>query len=100
MDYLYTVLLTILSLGVILCVIAFIKNEITYKNHMIINNAIGEYNRSKAGVRKESDCNLYACMESYDNTFYRINDWGYENILPRDKMDIIRPYIKDKKEKK
>lgn len=55
MDYLYTVLLTILSLGVILCVIAFIKNEITYKNHMIISNAIGEYNRSKAGVRKESE---------------------------------------------
>lgn len=36
----------------------------------------------------------YSDMESFDKTLFRIRDWGYENILPEDKLNIIRPFIK------
>jgi hypothetical protein len=35
----------------------------------------------------------YDDMRDYDSTVMRIFDWGYKNILPEDKFEIIKPYI-------
>jgi hypothetical protein len=35
----------------------------------------------------------YDDMESYDETLFRLFDFGYKNILPKEKYDIIKPYI-------
>ena len=32
--------------------------------------------------------------EQYVKTFLRLWDWGYTRILPKDKLEIIKPYIK------
>lgn len=80
----------------IFCSIALLKNENTAKNHGIIIDAISRYNHELIKNGKELDLSLYRYMESYDSTFYRIFDWGYENILPADKIELIRPYIKTK----
>ena len=35
----------------------------------------------------------YDDMESLETTIYRLDDFGYENILPRYKFEIIKDYI-------
>jgi hypothetical protein len=39
----------------------------------------------------------YNDEESYEKTLFRLWDWGYTRILPKDKFEIIKPYI-DRKE--
>ena len=36
----------------------------------------------------------YDDKEDYDKTFWRLWDWGHTRILPKDKFEIIKPYIK------
>ena len=43
----------------------------------------------------DHDCD-YTDMEHYLLTFFRAYDFGYTNILPKDKYKIIEPYIKKK----
>lgn len=95
------VLLILMFLAAFACVVAIIKNDITYRNQGIILEAIFDYKIDmidKArkngtimdGVKYEVD---YSDMEDYNSTLWRIFDWGYENILPSDKFEIIKPYI-------
>ena len=81
-------LLLIVSIFMLaLPILMLVKNENAYKNRDIIIEAIYEYNiaSNRRGDR----------IDSYDNTLYRWWDWGYENILPSDKFEIIKPYIKN-----
>lgn len=80
-------------IGLILCSIAFAKNKITYKNYQIIIDAIYQYYDEIIDNGGRPDFSLYEKMESYDATFWRIFDWSYENILPSDEMEKLRPYI-------
>jgi hypothetical protein len=80
-----------------------IKNNVTYHNHDIIANAIFDYRMDaidKAakngtiltdGVKYEVN---YDDMRDYNETVMRIFDWGYKNILPEDKFEIIKPFIR------
>lgn len=36
----------------------------------------------------------YKDMKDYMKTFWSFWDWGYTRILPKDKFEIIKPYIK------
>lgn len=96
------VILLIMSVLVMFVgVIMLIKNNVTYRNHEIISDAIFKYRMDaidKAvkngtildGVKYEVE---YDDMVDYNTTLMRIFDWGYENILPEDKFEIIKPYI-------
>ena len=76
-------------------ILMLVKNENAYKNRAIIIEAIYEYKTTMIISNKSEDKINYADMESYDDTLYRWWDWGYENILPSDKFEIIKPYIKN-----
>lgn len=43
-------------------------------------------------------CGIALCKNEV--TFYRWWDWGYTRILPKDKFEIIKPYLEVKGEKR
>lgn len=76
-----------------------IKNDVTYTNRIIISTAIFKYTMSL--IEKHIyECEVnYEDMEPYDKTFNRFWDWGYKRILPKEKFEIIEPFIEHKKGK-
>lgn len=83
-------------------VVMMVKNTVTYRNHNIIADAIFAYRMDaidKAckngtimyGVKYEVN---YDDMRDYNETVMRIFDWGYKHILPEDKFEIIKPFIR------
>ena len=49
----------------------------------------------------EFDCPLKGLellwqMEDFDKTLFRLWDWGYKNILPKEDFELIKPYIEEK----
>ena len=74
-------------------VILHFKNNNTYKNHIILLNAIAEHNRA---AMLEDRCDKwisYECIESYYKTLFNLFDWGYKNLVPRDVYKRIEPFI-------
>lgn len=82
------------GLVAILSILAFIKNDVTYRHHKMIGNAIYAYNMRMIlyGGSGESQVG-YDDMESYNETFLRFWDWGPTRILSPEKYEIIKPYI-------
>lgn len=74
-----------------------IKNGITYRWHVLITNAIFLYHvdcESNLEIDLREKIVSYNDLESYDATLFRFWDWGYKHILPKEKFEIIEPYIK------
>ena len=98
-DTIKNILLIFCICAIIFCLIRIavdifllIKNNNTYNNRHIIIEAIYRY----CG-EKNIDCKLFfMSMEDYDDTVYRFWDWGYTRILPPEKFELVKPYIKDK----
>ena len=78
------------------CFIIAIKNCVTYKMHSKIGAAIFQYNMFHITSRDFEKYRLvdYTDMESYEATLFRIWDWGYKRILPPEKFELIKPFIK------
>ena len=79
----------------IVCIVAMLllfKNIATFSNAEKILNAIFIY---------ELDCSDKNCeplvtpddMESYDKTLFRLWDWEYKHIIPKDKFEIIKKFV-------
>jgi hypothetical protein len=67
---------------------------IVYENRVIVHEAIYAYIRD---MTKRGEFNYevnYYDMETFHKTVYRLFDFGYKNILPEEKYEIIEPYIK------
>lgn len=82
----------------LICIIVTIiyltfKNDNTYKQQVKILAAIRDYGIDCIYKGKQPMVN-YDDVEEYDSTLYRFWDWGYKNILPKEKYEIIKPYIK------
>lgn len=78
----------------VFCIVMMVKNENTYSMQMKIARAIYYYHISCIEQRKTCDIS-YEDMESYNRTLYRIWDWGYKNILPKEKFEIVKEYIEE-----
>ena len=79
-------------------IVVWFKNENTFKNQVIITKAI--YNYKIALIDRgilENGLVDYDDMRSYGATLLRIWDWGYKNILPKDKFELIKPYIQEER---
>ena len=84
----YTILIT--------CCILMVKNEVTYRMHRKISEAIFHYkmwciDNGCASYRNRVN---FWDTESYYATVLRIWDWGYKRILPPEKFALIEPFIK------
>lgn len=69
-----------------------LKNNNTLNKRLIIANAIYDY-QCDMTYKNSKILVSYSDMESYEETQNRIFDWGYKNILPPDKYELIEPYI-------
>lgn len=83
--------------AVLFCVLLLVKNVNTFRQHALIGTAVRDYHLDliARGVY-DTLTNFpvdYDDMESYDRTLWRLWDWGYKRILPRDKYMYIKPYI-------
>lgn len=89
--------IVILVLISVFCIYILFRNECVFKNHMILSDAIHMYHRDMIIQGEFVNFKVdYDDMESYDETLFRLFDFGYKNILPKEKYDIIKPYIKTK----
>ena len=70
-----------------------VRNDVALKNHTKILYAIYDY-RLECIINNEHPVLSYDDMEPYEKTMFRLFDFGYDNILPYDKLEIIKPYIK------
>lgn len=87
------IVLGVLMMLPIILIVALIKNEITYRNLMKIMDAIFAYQND---CIDKNDFNYkvnYSDMKGYDEVCDNWFDWGYKNILPPDKFEIIKPFI-------
>ena len=87
------VILFVLVLGILLCGVMRIKNEVTYKNCVIILNAIHKYNINMMETYDLDKLIPFSEMKSYNRVFYNLFDWGYKNIVPKDVYPLIEPFI-------
>lgn len=90
MDMILTIYIVII---LVFGLLAVIKNEITYRNRMIISNAIFSYSMAMINAENFVLCVDFSDMEEYETTLWRLWDWGYKNILPKEKYEIIKDYI-------
>lgn len=76
----------------------YIKNLITYKNMNLIVIAIKHYNLaimadSYDDPNFENKLISYNCMKKYEDVLHDWFNWGYDNIVPQDVLERIKPYI-------
>ena len=92
----FIILIDILFVISTLALIILRKNDNAFDNCVIIIKAIYNYKLDliDKGDLGESFVD-YDDMRSYEAVLFRIWDWGYKNILPKDKFEIIKPYIKE-----
>lgn len=85
----------IIGLIIFNLILELIKNEVTFKQCTRIINAIHEYHIKMIDDRRFEKIEVhYSDMEPYDSILKRWWDWGYTRILPPDKFEIIKPYVK------
>ena len=84
--------------GTVTCIFMVLKSNATLKARIIIIEAIYKYQADR--IENEHLCGTpvidevdYCDMESYEKTLNRFYDWGYTRILPKDKFEIIKPFI-------
>lgn len=87
------IILGIVVTVVVIAWLLMIKNIITNTNLNIISNAIHAYNRDIIWGKIDGDLVGYDDMAGYCKTLFRFWDWGYKNILPKDKYELIKAYI-------
>lgn len=88
--FLLVIILVLLGLFIL-------KNENACKNRCIIVDAIFEhhiYALNSFDMLRHFEVD-YNDAEPYDKTLFRLYDWGYTRILPKEKYEIIKPYIKE-----
>ena len=80
------------AIVVLFSIIMIFKAIRTYKMHNIIDDAISFYNVRCIDNNVTSLVD-YEDAERFERTMLRLYDWGYKRILPKEKFEIIKPYI-------
>lgn len=91
---LFVILKALIGTGLLVaafCGFLLLKSENAYHNRTIIIYAIMQY---RIENRYTLVCQVCPSdMEPYEKTVCRLWDWGYTRILPKEKFEIIKPYI-------
>ncbi len=84
-------LVIVLFLALIYLICMLIKVENASKNQEKILNAIDAYAQTTGDY--ETALMALFVMEDFEETIYRLWDWGYKNILPNAYYELIESYI-------
>lgn len=85
-------LIMIVCISVAIEIFVVYRNDLTFKNRNIIIDAITRYRLSHILSSEMSEV-CFEDMENYSTTLLRLTDFGYTNILPKDKYELVKPYI-------
>ena len=98
LKILFIGIMIVCILGVIYCNIMLVKTEVTSKHLNMLLEATHAYNLDCIDRDALDEMlNYFDIFPTYDSVLYRLFDWGYDNILPKEVMDKIRPFIKETK---
>lgn len=88
-------ILKFLFIILLLDIVLIFKNSNTFENHNKVSDAIYKYNVYIIYNEKTWEDKLieYDCMESYNKTFFRLYDWGYQRIVSKDVYEKIKSYL-------
>lgn len=75
------------------CLVALLKNLITFKNLTIILGAIYHYNINMIDLGNLDRIISYNVIKSYIEVLLNPFEWGYKNIVPQDTYALIEPFI-------
>ena len=90
MTFLWSFLVT----SLVFCIVIMFKSDNALKNQMKILRAIDDYGKE---TNDKFNCILLLnSMETFSQTMWRLWDWGYTRILPKEDFEWIKPYIKEK----
>lgn len=94
LGFLFTV--EVVCVGMIIWnLIMLWKNNVTYRLMIMITKAIHKYQDHQI-ERGNFDFQVtFYDIRDYDEVLNRFWDWGYEHILPPEKLELIRPFIKE-----
>lgn len=84
--------------GMLFSVFLLVKNEVTFKNHERIIDAIDAF--AEENNEYEIGIALMHSMEDYNKTLWRWWDWGCKRILKKEDYELIKPYLEEKNGKK
>ena len=82
------------NIYLVFAVFILIKNVNAYCNGIKIINGIYLYIEDCHMNNKIVPAVHYDDMEGHVKTLFRLWDWSYKRILPKEKFEIIKPYIK------
>ena len=84
--------------AVFLLAYMWVKTENALINHIIIIYSISEYQKNRLMAKDIEHINdvKFKDMEDFKETIYRLSDWGYKRILPKEKYDLVKPFINRK----
>lgn len=89
-------IIIICIIALILCFIFAYKADISARNFGIIIDAICEYQCNC--INKDEKWKVdYDDMKSVDAHLLNLFDWDYTNILPKEKFEIIKPFIMEER---
>lgn len=86
--------LSIMGVTLIFFVLIMLRNTVACNQRTIIIDAIHRYHYDLIEQDIFTYVVEYSDMESYGKTLWRLWDWGCKRILPSDKYEIIKQYIK------
>ena len=95
-DIILKVWVVILIIALIICWFIMLRIPVVDHNRDVIIEAIYQYRIHCMYKHMLSDMNSvrYSDMEDVGKTLFRFWDWGFTRILPKDKFEMIKPYIK------
>ncbi len=92
MDMIKILIIILAILILMFFVMISIKNINTYNQREKIIIAIERY-LYYCSINYIEPSVKYSDREQYSQTLYRLWDWGYTRILPKEKYNIIKEYI-------
>lgn len=81
---------------ILFCVFICIRTKVAERNHKKIARAIYEYKKALLHgnlSRKKPDID-WSEMEFFDQTVKRFWDFGCTRILPKEKYELVKPFIR------
>lgn len=93
------IITSVYDIIIVFSIVMLVKNYNTYNNMMKITEAIHSYNIHKLhevnALEELEHLQLisYDCTKSYNSAYWNLRDWGYENLVPIDILEKIKPFI-------
>lgn len=65
------------------------------RNHVLIATAIFLYREDRFGQKDfgHVDDVRFEDLEEFEKTVFRMTDWGYKRILPKEKYELVKPFL-------